>query len=323
MKTLAIVSGGDAPGINMALAHYARIAAIGGDEITGALGGFAGLVAGSVVNLEPAEMNRWALQSGAFLPSSREPILRAPDAEEILKGALQEQGIDNILIFGGDGSLHHIPPLLRSWGIACVGLPTTIDNDVGGTEETLGFDSACNYAYQALTGAVATAHALPGRIFMIETLGGSTGFLALAIALGAGAHAVLIPEYPYAKSWLRERLVEAVARDGYGLLVLSEGVAAARSLADDIPRWTKIRVRDTRLGHAQRGAFPSHRDRVLAVSMAEQAYRALRGGATQGTVVVRGGSVSFDPATCEHFDPPQPDRAVYNAINGLGNAAAE
>jgi 6-phosphofructokinase 1 len=170
---------------------------------------------------------------------------------------------------------------------------------------------------------VATAHALPGRIFMVETLGGNSGFLALEIALGAGAHAVLIPEYPYAKSWLRERMVDAVTRDDYAMLVLSEGVAAARSLADDIPRWTKIRVRDTRLGHAQRGALPSHRDRVLAVRMAEHAYRALRDGATQGTVVARGGYVSFDPATCENFAPPKPDRAVYNAINGLGDTAAD
>ncbi|MCZ7543825.1 MAG: 6-phosphofructokinase [Anaerolineae bacterium] len=167
-------------------------------------------------------------------------MLHAPDARARLRAQLAAHGVDNLLLFGGDGSLRHLPPILREVGVPYVGIPTTIDNNVPGTEQTLGFDSACNFAYQALDGILATAHALPGRSFMVETLGGDTGFLALQIALGAGAHAVLIPEYAFDQAWLNRRLADAVAREGYALLVLSEGVPESRTLAQTIAEQTQI-----------------------------------------------------------------------------------
>lgn len=202
----------------------------------------------------------------------------------------------------------------------CVALPTTIDNNVPGTERTLGFDSACNHACAAIDGVRATAHALPDRLFMVETLGGDTGFLALAAAHAAGAHAVLLPEYDYDDGWLAARLRAAVTRAGYALLVLSEGARGARTLADDLPRWTGIRVRDTRLGHAQRGARPSHLDRALAADMARLAHRALREGLASGAVVVREGRVRLHEGTLAGLPSPSPDRALYDAINGLDGA---
>lgn len=312
-----IVSGGDAPGINTALAAYTALADRYGDQVVGAIGGFAGLLDGRLAPLTSDSVGPWAGQPGSMLPSSRDPVLSGSDAGDRLAGVLRTHGIDNLVMFGGDGSLRHIPPLLAAWGVPCIGLPTTIDNDVPGTERTLGFDSACNYAYQAIDGALATGRALPGRIFMIETLGGHTGMLALAVAQGAGAHAVLVPEYRYDDAWLARRLVDAVHRDGYALLVLSEGVAASRTLADDIPGWTGIRVRDTRLGHSQRGARPSHIDRWLAAEMARLAHRALRDGALRGMVVVRGGEAALYEGGLDGFPAQVPDRAVYDFINGI------
>ncbi len=317
MKTLMVVSGGDAPSINTALAHYTRLAASHGDQAVGATGGFAGALRGHVTPLTPMALAPWMGRGGSYLPSSREPILAVEGARTRLAALLAAHQIDNIVLFGGDGTLRHVLPLLASWGIPVIGLPTTIDNNVPGTERTLGFDSACNYAYAAIDAIHATAHALPGRIFMVETLGGDTGFIALAVAHGASAHAVLLPEFEYDDAWLSARLRDAVAREDYALLVLSEGARGARTLADDIPRWTGIRVRDTRLGHAQRGAAPSHIDRALAADMARVAHGALSDGAMAGVVVVRGSRVQLHEGALDSSPAPIPDRALYNFINGL------
>lgn len=316
MRTLFVVSGGDAPGINTVLAHYTALATAHGDEVFGAQGGFAGILAGQIEPLTPALITPWAGQSGSYLLSSRDPVLKQAEARERLTAALSGHAIDNVILFGGDGTLRYVSPLLSEWGIPCIGLPTTIDNDIAGTEQTLGFDSACNYAYQAIDGILATGHALHNRIFTLETLGGNTGFLALEIAWGAGAHAVLVPEYPYDNDWLAERLKRAVGRHGYALLVHSEGIPASRTLAEDIFKWTDIRVRDTRLGHAQRGAKPSHGDRALAAHMARLAYQALRDGVRTGTVVVRQGKPLLHEGLLQGYPARLPSRDLYDQING-------
>lgn len=318
MNTLMIVSGGEAPGVNAVLARCAAMASGRGDVVFGARGGFAGAFDGHIARLDPAQMDAFAAMPGSVLPSSRAPVLSEPGAREKLAGIMQTHAIDNLILFGGDGTLRHVAPRLASWGVPCIVLPTTIDNDVPGTERTLGFDSACNYAYYALDGMRATAHALAGRIFTLETLGGDTGFIALAVAHGAGAHAVLLPEYEYADEWLTGRLRDAVDRFGYALLVLSEGVPAARTLAAHIPRRTGFRVRDVRLGHAQRGATPSHRDRVLAAEMAQLAYNGLRAGLAVGVVVVRDEQTQlYEGQLKPDTEPPRmPNHILYERING-------
>jgi 6-phosphofructokinase 1 len=312
LKTLIVVSGGDAPGINAAIHHYT----IHGDTVIGAVGGFEGLLNDAIIPLTPRETARWAGLPGSMLESSRAKVLAEPNARDRLIAAQRQHEFDNLILFGGDGTLRHIPPLLAEWGIPTIGLPTTIDNDVPGTELTLGFDSACNYAYQAVDGMMATAHALPGRIFMLETLGGNNGNLALAVAAGANADAVLLPEYDYDDDWLAQRLSDTMRQRGFALLILCEGARGARTLANDIPLWTGTRVRDIRLGHAQRGGMVTHNDRVLAANMARLAFTALREGAASGTVVVQGGQVALHQGLLEGA-PHLPDRALYNRINRL------
>lgn len=314
MKTLIVVSGGDAPGINVALAQFVQDAHQSGDEAWGAVGGLPALVQGQWRALSPADLWPYVGLAGSILPSSREPILREEAAQAQARHILGERGIDSVLLFGGDGTLRHVLPLLLGWGLPCVAVPTTIDNDVPNTDYTLGFDSACNYAYQAVDGVLATAHALGGRIFMIETLGGPTGYLALAVAQGAGAHAVLVPEYAYAMDWLADRLRGAAQAQGFALLVLSEGVAEARMLADTLAQRVGMRVRDVRLGHAQRGATPTHRDRTFARQAARLAYQALRAGQS-GIVVQRG--LALELVTSLFGERLAPDRALYDQINGL------
>lgn len=316
MRTLFVVSGGDAPGINALLATFTQIATEQHDSVCGAVGGFPGLLQERVQPLAFTMLSPWMGRGGSFLPSSRDPVLGKSEAGDIIQRILQDQHIDNLVLFGGNGTLRHIPPLLRAWGIPYIGIPTTIDNDVPGSERTLGFDSACNFAYQAIDGALATGHALNGRLFMVETLGGTCGNLALAVAHGASAHAVIVPEYEYDESWLAGRLKSAVERDGYGLLVICEGARGARTLADTLPTLTGIRMRDTRLGHTQRGGTPSHADRVLAAQMARLAHQYLKGGQA-GILVVKGGELILTDTLSA--SPIVPNRNIYLQINGLND----
>lgn len=317
MRILCVVSGGDAPGINMALYRGAVLAAQTGDELFGAAGGFPGLLNEAIMPLNPRDLLLWAAISGSYLASSRDPVLTQPDAQERLHQRLTDLHIDALILFGGDGTLRHIPPLLAAWEIGWIGLPTTIDNDVPGTELTLGFDSACNFALTAIDGIRATGHALPGRIFTLETLGGNTGLLALEVAYAAGADAVVIPEYAHDPSQIAARLTAAVERQGQTLLVYDEGVTAKAKLLDAIPRLTGIRVRDTRLGHAQRGARPSQRDRALAADMITLAFQALHSGTRSGVSVVHHGQVELHQGALDPQERKLPNLELYQQLNGL------
>lgn len=317
MKTAIVVSGGDAPGINAAIDAFARLAQDNGDQVAGAQDGFAGLLDGRLTELDRGLLSRLSGKGGSILRSSREPVLSAPDAGDRLRAALRTQAIDNLLIFGGDGSLKHVLPLLQRWAIPGVAIPTTIDNDVAGTDYTLGHDSACNFALAAIEGIRATADALPGRIFMLETLGGYTGYLALAIAQANGADAVLLPEYDFDLDWLAGRTRAVVERAGYALVVLCEFAPGIDQLVEEIPRRSGIRLRYTALGHAQRGADASHYDRRFARDMSRLAWRALKEGLTLGTVVMREGALSLREGTMPQDDKSPPDYALYARINGL------
>jgi len=317
MKTLIVVSGGDAPGINALIASYASLATADGNQVVGADGSFPAVLRGEI---EPIPMKRilpFVGQAGTLLATSRDPVLARDDAEATMKKVLSEHEIDNILLFGGNGSLAHIPPLLQQWGIPCIGIPTTIDNDVPGTERTLGFDSACNYAYASVDGALATGRALPGRIFLIETLGGDTGFLALEIAQGAAAHVVLVPEFEYDDDWLAERIMHAIDSHQHALVVYTEYIPTVATLTNTITEKTGIRTRLTRLGHSQRGAIPSHLDRKLAADMARLAYQGFEEGIQMGMVFQQNHKLFVYKGTPADFPTPVPDRKIYNRINGL------
>lgn len=317
MKTLIVVSGGDAPGINALIARYLRLATTNGDEVIGADGGFEGLLAGKIVTIDQSIVTLLAGRGGTVLASSRVPVLGEDRAQQKLREIIEQNEIDKILLFGGDGTLRHVLPLLNDWGIPCIGLPTTIDNDVAGTDYTLGHHSACNFALQSIDGVLATAHALPGRIFMVETLGGNTGYLALAIAYAAGAQTVLVPEYELSLEWLGQRLKETTTRDGYALVVLSEGVSIIPQLEEAIPRLTGIRLRYTRLGHAQRGGDVSHFDRVVAHEMSRLAYTGFKDNVQIGTIIMQSGQLSLFEGKLSGEIKAPPDLDQYKFINEL------
>lgn len=317
MKTCIVVSGGDAPGINTAIEMFTRLASQSGDEVLGARNGMAGLLDDQLVELDRSLISLLAGRGGSILPSSRRPALQEPNARERLRDVMRRRGIDNLLLFGGDGTIRHVAPLLARWGISCIVLPTTIDNDVPGTDYTLGHDSACNYAIQAVAGIRATAHALPGRIFMLETLGAPTGHLAMAIAYASDADLALLPEYPLELDWLSERLKQIVAREEAALVVLSEAYPDIDRLAKALPKRTGIRLRYTALGHAQRGADVSHWDRRVARDMSRVAWRAFQEGNGSGAVLWRAGAAILRQGSPPGEHKPPPDRRQFEFINQL------
>lgn len=317
MRTLVVVSGGDAPGINTVLARLVQVAEANQDEVYGVQGGFPGVLSQQIDRLKLSTVLSLAGLGGTLLPSSREPVLSEDGAQERLQQVLDTFQIDNVLLFGGNGTLYHVLPILAKWQIPTIALPTTIDNDVAGTERTLGFDSACNFAYRSVEGILATAHALQGRHFMLETLGGDTGYLALQVAFGAGADAVLVPEYDFSVDWLVDRLKTTIDRQGYGFVVLSEGVQDIDSLERELPQKTGIRLRFSRLGHAQRGGKVTHIDRVLAHEMVRLAYGGFKDNVACGAVIVKDGVTQLHEGILPLVQKEPPDRDMYNTINGL------
>lgn len=314
MKTLLVVSGGDAPGINTALYAYTRAA---GNSVVGAVGSFNGMLNGQIIELTHDCLAPFAALGGSYLTSSREPVLKDPENRARLVKLLAEQHIDNVVLLGGDGTLRNIPPILHELGIPCIGIPTTIDNDVPGTEQTIGFDTACNFAHYTIDAVLATARAMPRRVFSVETLGGNTGLLALDIAYVHAAHAVLVPEYDYDRYWLAERVTFALKWDEYALIILSEGIPNARTFPEDFQQLSGHKVRDTRLGHGQRAAAPTHRDRMLATAMAQMAYQALKTGVVKGIIVVRDGQIRLHNGGLADLPAKIPDRLTYEYVNGL------
>lgn len=317
MKTCIVVSGGDAPGINAAIECYLRLAGRQGDQVVGAQDGFPGLLAGRVGEIDRAAVALLAGRGGAWLRSSREPALATTGARGKLRGVMKDHQIDNLLLFGGDGTIRTIMPLLDGWGAPCIALPTTIDNDVVGSDYSLGHDSACNYACQTINGIKATAHALPGRIFMVETLGGDCGNLALAIAYASGADAALLPEYDFQMDWLADRLKTAGAEKGAALAVLCEGVKNIQRIVAEIPKLTGTRVRHSKLGHAQRGADVSHVDRVVARDMCRLAFDAFKSGVSTATVISVQGSLRLHRGTLPEGRAVRPDYDRYAFVNRL------
>lgn len=314
MKTIGVLtSGGDAPGMNACIATIAQSAEARGVKLRGVFYGFQGLVEGNSIPIG-SELSGLARRGGTFLGTSRNGNL-----EDALQGSsfadiLSRCGVDGLIVLGGGGSLTAAARLAES-GAPIVGIPSTIDNDVLGTEYTLGFDSAVNKAVRIADEMMDTAESLSGRIFVLETLGGVTGHIALATAYAVGADAALIHELPID--------IDAVARDikakmdngaTHGLVVLCEGLGTADislGLEDATGRRTRITV----LGHAQRGGSPTYLDRMLGREFGEAAVELLLAGESGKMVNFYCGRTDSVPLAQVADKPKQIDMMQYRAVN--------
>lgn len=274
MKKIGVLtSGGDSPGMNAAIRAVVRKAIYHGLEVAGIFHGYQGLIDGNIKPLERGDVGDIIQRGGTMLYSAR--CLEFKEEAGQLKAVeqLRAHEIDGLVVIGGDGSYRGAKALTKR-GIPCVGVPGTIDNDIAGTDYTIGFDTALNTVIEAIDKIrdTATSH---DRSFIIEVMGRDAGDLALWAGLAGGAETILIPEEPHDLKDMAERLKRGRDRGKkHSIIIVAEGVMSGQDLQVKLLEMG-IETRVSVLGHIQRGGSPTARDRVLASQMGAKAVELL------------------------------------------------
>ena len=242
----------------------------------GVRGGFTGLLRGDFATLEPSEALRFARYGGTFLGTSRDPDFDSKIPEAI--ASLERAGATHLLVLGGNGSLRGAASLAAA-GFPVVGLPATIDNDVAGSDDSIGFDTAANFGLTMLDAFRDTLEALP-RLCALETLGGDSGFLAERIGRVGGADVVLVPEIRVSSDQLEATARSGIEQRGFAVIVASEGVPNLETSLNALSERLGTRLRFSKPSHAMRGGKPSAHDRNLAFDLALAGVDALARGQT-------------------------------------------
>lgn len=307
MKTLrkigVLTSGGDAPGMNAAIRAVVRASVYHNLECVGIYRGFQGLIEGDFKLLDARSVKNSINRGGTFLKSARSKDFLTADGRKNAFKNLSNEHIDALVVIGGDGSFAGASEFFREFNFPIVGIPGTIDNDINGTDFTIGYDTALNTVVEAIDKIRDTANS-HNRLFLVEVMGRDAGDIALNAGIGAGAEEILIPE----QNLGRERLLESLSRSkksgkSSSIVVVSEGdkigkniFELARFIEENLKEY-ELRV--TVLGHIQRGGAPSCYDRVLASRLGVGAVDALLRGETNvmiGIVHNKVTSVPFSEA---------------------------
>lgn len=280
IKTIGVLtSGGDAPGMNAAIRAVARGAMGYGMKVMGIRRGYHGLLRGEIEELNSRSVSDILQRGGTFLQTARSKSFAT---EEGIKKAVEVArifGIDALVVIGGDGSYKGARALANS-GLPTIGIPGTIDNDIGCTDYTIGYDTALNTAMQAIDKIRDTASSHE-RCSVVEVMGRNAGYIPVNLAVANGAEAVIIPEAPYDLDEIKKTIIEGRNRGkSHYIVVVSEGVGETFELCKTIEEATGIETRATVLGYVQRGGSPTLIDRVTATKMGSYAADLL----AQGTV---------------------------------------
>jgi len=284
MKRLAVLtSGGDAPGMNAALRAVTRAAIGKGWQVFGVRNGYAGLIAGALEPLAARDVGGIIQRGGTVLGSARCPEFMQKAGRDRARAQLAARGIDALVVIGGNGSQSGSAVLARE-GFAVVGVPSTIDNDLYGTDVSIGADTAINVTLESIDRLRTTASS-HHRVFIVETMGRDCGYIALMAGIGGGAEVIAIPEREVPVGEVVERLRAAYVRGKtHALVVVAEGakqgVHALLAHFEGMRDATGFDLRLTRLGHVVRGGVPSSADRVLATRLGAAAVECLADGAS-------------------------------------------
>lgn len=278
MKKIGVLtSGGDAPGMNAAIRAAVRKAIFHGIDVYGINNGFQGLIDGNMNKMVLGSVGDTIQRGGTMLFSARCDSFETDDGQAQALHQLQSRGIEGLIIIGGDGSLHGAEKL-SARGFPCIGVPATIDNDIPGTNFTIGFDTALNTIIEAIDKIrdTATSHE---RTYVIEVMGRNAGDLALWAGLAGGAESILVPEKPDDFNEVITRLKRGHERGKkHSIIILAEGVGSGLRYGEKIEEATQLETRVTVLGHIQRGGSPTASDRVLASRFGAKAVEMLLAG---------------------------------------------
>jgi 6-phosphofructokinase 1 len=272
LKTIGVVTpGGDAPGMNAAIRAVTRIAHSKNLQVLGFKRGWDGLLTNNFKHLAPRTVGGIIQLGGTMLHTLRCPKFEEQKGVKKAAETLALNKVDGLVVIGGEGSFRGALDLSRKSDTLIVGIPATIDNDVFGTEETVGFDTAVNTAVAAIDKIRDTAISHE-RIFIVEVMGRKRGFLALEVGITVGAEVILVPEHECKLTQIGDVLREN-ARKGKkaAVIVAAEGIGDTAKLAKEIEKQTGSEVRLSILGYAQRGGSPTARSRLLASLFAEKA----------------------------------------------------
>lgn len=299
-KIAVITSGGDAPGMNACIRSITQAARHAGYTLTGFKHGYKGIVEQLAVPLHLRDMRLITQQGGTLLKSARYPEFKQPEIQKLASQQLTQQGFDALIVIGGDGSLHGAHALSQYWDRPIICLPGTIDNDIAGTDLSIGFSTAVDTAVEAIDRIRETAEAM-ARIFVIEVMGRHAGFIGLHAALASAAEAMLIPEMSPLPN-LNELTQNILTHhqhfpDNSYLMVLSENLwpGGSAQLAHDLGQQTGIACHATVLGHLQRGGRPNTQDRILATLLGEAAIRHFVQGGGHTFIGMQGEDVCLTP----------------------------
>lgn len=293
-------SGGDAPGMNACLRAVVRTAAAQDLDVVGIRRGYEGMIEGDFVEMERRSVSNIVQKGGTILKSARSQGFYSEEGRAQAARNVKDHNIDALVAIGGDGTFRGASRFCQEHSIPTIGCPGTIDNDLFGTDTTIGYDTALNTAIENIDRIRDTADA-HNRLFLIEVMGRDAGFIALNCGIGGGAELVLIPETITEMSEIKERILSLMsAQRRSTIVVVAEGdeLGGARGIEQalrDDPAFDDIDLRATILGHTQRGGSPTASDRVLASRLGVAAVESLLDGHTDVMVGLVKGEVKLTP----------------------------
>lgn len=315
-----LTSGGDAPGMNAAIRAVTRSAIYNGIEVKGIYHGYRGLISGEIKSFKTENVSNIIQHGGTILKTARCKEFETPEGRAGAYETLKREGIDALVVIGGDGSLTGARVFAQEFDYPIIGLPGTIDNDLYGTDLTIGYDTALNTIMEAVDKIRDTASSHE-RLFFIEVMGRDAGFLALNGAIATGCEAAIIPEIYTEIDQLKELVENGFRKSKNSSIVLvaeSPTTGGAMHLAERVKNeYPQYEVRVTILGHIQRGGSPSAQDRILASRLGAAAIDALLDGQRNVMVGIRNDEVVYVPfSKAIKFDKPI-NRELLNTLRKL------
>ena len=299
IKRIAVLtSGGDAPGMNAAIRAVVRSANHNHLHVYGIFSGFSGMIEGDIQRLENRDVANIIHRGGTILKTARSEAFKTPEGRAAAYQSLQAHGIEGLVIIGGNGSYAGGLKLMEEYDIPVIGLPGTIDNDIYGTDYSIGFDTAINTAVDAVDKIRDTADS-HDRTFFIEVMGRHSGYIALYAGLGSGASAIFLPEVAGDIDKLFDIIQKGQRKNKlFNLFIVAEGdeMGGAAKIAEELRSMdNSLDIRVTVIGHLQRGGSPTCFDRILASRMGYYAVEALINGKYGLAIGFKNGKTNYTP----------------------------
>ena len=299
IKTIGVMtSGGDAPGMNAAIRAVTRAGICKGFSIKGIYRGYDGLINDEIRDFTTENVSGIIMSGGTILKTARSKEFQTPEGRQKAYDNMMKHGIDALVVIGGNGSLTGAKIFAEEFDVCCIGLPGTVDNDLYGTDSTIGYNTTLNTIMECVDRIRDTAQSHE-RIFFVEVMGHTAGYLALNSALATGSEAAIIPEMETEVDQLAELINHGFRKSKNSAIVIvaeNPKTGGATALAERVKKeFPQYDARVTILGHIQRGGSPTAHDRILASRLGEASIEALLQGQRNVMIGIRNGEITYVP----------------------------